>query len=557
MTQAHKPSLPGGWSREKIGQLAQIVRGVSFPKTAKVNSARGGYIPCLRTANVQQQVDWNDLWYIPQEYVKRDEQWLRQLDILISTANSLELVGKAAQVKQLAFSATLGAFISLIRAAPGLNRRYLYFHLCSPETRSQMRRQASTTTNISNISTRKLADIDLAVAPAAEQQRIVAKIEELFSQLDAGVAALEKAKAQLQRYRQAVLKAAMSGELTREWREAHKHELEPASALLEHILQERRARWEAQQLEKMKAKGGVPRHDKWKEKYKEPWRPPAHELPPVAAGWTWTSFQELAQATPHALKAGPFGSSLKKEYYVPSGYKIYGQEQVIRGDPFYGDYYVDEDRYRRLRPCAVKPGDVLVSLVGTIGKVLILPDDIQPGIINPRLVKLTLDKRIVRPRYVEAYLQSASVRQYFSLSSHGGTMDILNLTILKALPVALPPLEEQDAILGEVDRRMSIADQMDAGVEDDLVRSARLRQSILKRAFEGNLVPQDPTDEPASLLLERIKAEKAERETQAKRKRRRPKKNEPDQPTLFWKKDLHAQRAQPTRHHTQSTMHPG
>jgi type I restriction enzyme S subunit len=357
-----------------------------------------------------------------------------------------------------------------------------------------------------------LQHFPVALPPAAAQQRIVAKIDELLSQLDAGMVALEKAKTLLHSYRRAVLKAAMSGELTREWREAHEEELEPASVLLDRILGERRAKWEAEQVEKMKVKGRVPKDDRWKQKYRRPWRPNAELLPTVPATWTWTSFEELAEGTRHALKAGPFGSSLKKEYYVPNGYKIYGQEQVIRGDPFYGDYYVDENRYHKLRSCAVKPGDVLVSLVGTIGKVFILPDDIQPGIINPRLAKLSLDKRIVRPRYVQLYLQSASVREYFSLSSHGGTMDILNLTILKALPVPLPSPQEQDAILRGIDRRASIADQMFGGIEDDLVRAAHLRQSILKRAFEGALVPQVPSDEPASLLLERIKVQKADRE---------------------------------------------
>jgi type I restriction enzyme S subunit len=378
-----------------------------------------------------------------------------------------------------------------------------------------------------------LRHFPIALPPSAEQRRIVTKIDELFSRLNAGVAALEQVKAQLHRYRQAVLEAAMSGELTKEWRGIHRDELEPASALLERILEERRAKSEAEQVEKMKAKGKVPNDDRRKQKYKEPWTPNARLLPPLPRLWAWTSFEELAQGTAHALKAGPFGSSLKKEHYVPSGYKIYGQEQVIRGDPHYGDYYIDEDRYRTLRSCAVHPADVLVSLVGTVGKVLVLPDNIEPGIINPRLVKLSLDRRVVRPEYVEAYLRSANAREYFSLSSHGGTMDILNLTILKALPVALPPPEEQDAILEEIDLCWSIADQMDAGVELNLLRSARLRESILKRAFEGKLVRQDPNEEPASLLLEGIKAEKATRRAKTRPKKKLRRKKGPDQQTLF------------------------
>ncbi|MFD1874512.1 restriction endonuclease subunit S [Hymenobacter bucti] len=160
------------------------------------------------------------------------------------------------------------------------------------------------------------------------------------------------------------------------------------------------------------------------------------ELP---QGWVWTGFAQLAAREPNALKAGPFGSALKKEYYVSEGYKVYGQEQVIRQDAFYGDYFIDESRYEMLSSCRVKPGDILVSLVGTIGKVLILPEGISPGIINPRLVKLSLNKDAIKAEFAKMYLDSPTVKSRFSNVSHGGTMDILNLSTLKDLPVPLPP----------------------------------------------------------------------------------------------------------------------
>ena len=528
MTEHRKrlPDLPGSWAWATLRDIGTVASG-GTPST-KDRASFDGDIPWITPA---------DLSGFKGKFIARGKRNISVAGLTSSSAALLPtgsvLFSSRAPIGYVAIAAnevsTNQGFKSLI-PHEGIYNEYVFYYLKASKDLAE--RFASGTTFL-EVSKSRFGSIPIPIPPRPEQRRIVAKIEVLLPQLDAGVEALEKAKSQLQRYRRAVLKSAMSGDLTRVWREARKDELELASVLLERILEERRAQWEADQLEKMKAKGRVPRDEKWKQKYKEPWRPAAEELPVLPSGWTWTSFQELAQGTPHALKAGPFGSSLKKEYYVPCGYKIYGQEQVIRGDPFYGDYYIDEERYCRLSSCAVTPGDVLISLVGTIGKVLVLPAGIQAGIINPRLVKLTLDKRIVTPTYVQAYLQSASVREYFSLSSHGGTMGILNLTILKALPVALPPLEEQEAIVREIDRRMSIADQMDAGLQDDLARSVRLRQTILKRALEGTLVPQDPTDELASVLLERIKAEKASREAAGRTGNKRPGTQRSQQMGLF------------------------
>jgi type I restriction enzyme S subunit len=204
-------------------------------------------------------------------------------------------------------------------------------------------------------------------------------------------------------------------------------------------------------------------------------------------GWVWTNFVEIAENTPNALKAGPFGSALKKSFYVPSGYKIYGQEQVIKEDPFYGDYYIDEEKYNSLRSCSVKPKDILISLVGTIGKVLILPEGISEGIINPRLVKLSLHKSLTLAEFIKAYLESPSVRDYFSKLSHGGTMDILNLTTLKALPILLPPLNEQRRIVDKLER---IGDRHRTARNElnhipKLI--ARYKQAVLAAACSGKL----------------------------------------------------------------------
>ena len=260
---------------------------------------------------------------------------------------------------------------------------------------------------------------DPASPPLDQQKRIVAEIEKQFSRLDEAVANLKRVKANLKRYKAAVLKAAVEGRLVETEAELARREgrsYETGAQLLQRILETRRSQW--------KGKG----------KYKEPAAPDTTDLPELPEGWTRCGFEHVSISDKHALKAGPFGSSLKKEMYVESGYKIYGQEQVISGDPTFGDYFIDEAKYRELESCAVKPGDLLISLVGTAGKVLVLPPTAMPGIINPRLLKLSLNQTFIAPTYAAYMLQSAWARHYFKLQAHGGTMEILNLGIIKALP---------------------------------------------------------------------------------------------------------------------------
>lgn len=169
-------------------------------------------------------------------------------------------------------------------------------------------------------------------------------------------------------------------------------------------------------------------------------------------GWDTSLIENLVANEKNALKAGPFGSALKKEYYVESGYKIYGQEQVISGDHTIGNYYIDKERYKILENCAVQAGDVLISLVGTYGKLLIIPDEFEPGIINPRLMKITFDKNKVNPLYFKFFFQSESLKRVLSENTHGGTMDILNLGIVRKISMPLPPLKLQNKFFSFVEQ---------------------------------------------------------------------------------------------------------
>lgn len=200
-------------TQQPLGEIAEIVRGISFPKDAKSLVPRDGYVACLRTTNVQREVEWDDLWYVPAEYVKRQEQFVQPGDILISTANSYELVGKVALVSGTPRQATLGAFISLIRPRPGIEPKFLYHQLAWGRTQSRIRETASTTTNISNVSSKKLAALELVVLPLGEQRCIVAEFEKQFSRLDEAVVNLKRVKTNAQRLVSSVLLDATMGRL--------------------------------------------------------------------------------------------------------------------------------------------------------------------------------------------------------------------------------------------------------------------------------------------------------------------------------------------------------
>ena len=196
-------------------------------------------------------------------------------------------------------------------------------------------------------------------------------------------------------------------------------------------------------------------------------------------GWDMSLIEEVVANEKNALKAGPFGSALKKEYYVTSGYKIYGQEQVISGDCTFGDYYIDEERYKSLENCAVQAGDVLISLVGTYGKLLIMPEVFEPGIINPRLMKITFDKEKINPYYFKFFFQSESLKRALSENTHGGTMDILNLGIVRKIAMPLPPLKLQNEFADFVKQ----VDKSKVAVQKALDETQMLFDSLMQKYF--------------------------------------------------------------------------
>ncbi|MGD0091864.1 MAG: hypothetical protein ABSE73_18270 [Planctomycetota bacterium] len=346
-----------------------------------------------------------------------------------------------------------------------------------------------------------LASYPLCLPPHREQRRIVAKIEELFSDLDAGVAALERVKANLKRYRAAVLKAAVEGKLTEKWRAEHPN-TEPASKLLERILAERRKKWEASQLAKFAAAGKEPPKN-WRDKYQEPAAPDTANLPKLPKGWCWATVEQMNIAerpvSYGVLQPGPDLSD--------------GVPLIRVGDVADGKVAVDQ--LKRIAPeisaqyqrTIVQGGEVLLTIVGTIGRTAVVPQSAS-GANTARAVAVIPVTPLTDSRYVELCLRDPRMRARLTGAAHEVARKTLNLEDVRPAAIPFAPSQEQAQVIAEAERRLSVVEQNETALDHGIARASRLRQSILKRAFEGKLVPQDPQDEPASVLLERIKAER-------------------------------------------------
>ena len=356
--------------------------------------------------------------------------------------------------------------------------------------------------NLPRVNFQTLSRFKIPLPPLSEQHRIVAKIEELFTKLDAGINELHKAQSQLKRYRQSVLKAAFEGKLTETWRAKHQEEIESASVLLERILKERRKQWETEQLEQMQAKGKMPKDDKWKAKYKEPITPDTSDLPKLPNGWRWTTVGNIGLVASGQTPKGINDLNLDGEipFYKISDMNKLGNERFMQA----AGIALDDDQTARLGIHVKERGTVIFPKRGgaiATNKKRILS---RPSAYDLNIMGVL--PCIVPTDFFYQWLLSIDL----AALSDGSNVPQLNHKDIDPLPFPLPPLLEQQVIVSEVESRLSVADEVEKTITAELKRAEQLRQSILKKAFSGKLVPQDPNDEPASALLERIKAEKSQ-----------------------------------------------
>lgn len=187
-----------------------------------------------------------------------------------------------------------------------------------------------------------------------------------------------------------------------------------------------------------------------------------------------------------SMKAGPFGSALTKDMYVSSGYRVYGQEQVIPSDFSIGDYYITAEYFSELAQYSVQSGDVLVSCVGTFGKIAIVPKVAEPGIINPRLIRVRANQ-LISPDYLAMLMRSSVVFEQFSLWSRGGTMDVINIGTLSRIVLSVPPVAEQRAILNYIECEVGRIDVLLHKTECSINLLKERRSALITAAVTGQI----------------------------------------------------------------------
>lgn len=513
------PLVPHGWSWTTLSELLSgIEAGKSFkceerPPTGeeyglvKVSAVTWG------TYNEQESKT------ITQPEQVQERYRIKVGDLLFSRANTIELVGASVIVHEVRKNLLLSDKILRLQAPENL-KHWINWFLRSRTGRLQI--EALSTGNqdsMRNIGQERIGQIRVPVAPPNEVKRVISKIDELFSRIDEGERALERVSLLVERYRQSVLKAAVTGELTRAWREKNKDTLESGEALLARILTARREAWEKAELAKMKAKGITPANDKWKQKYEEPESPDNADLPALPEGWTWASLAQLSWAS-------TYGTSQKCDA-AGSGVAVL-RIPNIRGGAFnFEDIKYATSDLGLETGDALASGDLLVirtngseSLVG-VGAAL-MADTPSPCYFASYLIRFRLVLPSALSEWVNFCWQSHVVRQFIHehKATSAGQYNVSQSTLM-TLCLPVPPVDEINRAVDELKSSLSKSGNAAALVSAQLRHSSALRQGVLKSAFSGVLVCQSPTDEPASALLERIAAERVKDDAAPRRSRKK------------------------------------
>ncbi|MGB7375106.1 MAG: restriction endonuclease subunit S [Rivularia sp. (in: cyanobacteria)] len=347
----------------------------------------------------------------------------------------------------------------------------------------------------------------IPLPPLNEQKRIVGKIEALQKRSQRVKEASDAIPQLLDQFRQSVLAAAFRGDLTADWRE-NNPDVEPASVLLEKIRAERRRKWEEAELEKMKVKGKVPKDDKWKQKYKEPEAVDDFELPELPDGWGWASFAQVSDR----VTVGHVGSM--KDEYRKQGIPFL-RSQNVRENRFEaeGITFISRDFHEKLSKSSLQPGDLVVVRSGGVGVSCVIPETLQEA--NCSDLVIVKQPRAIISEYGAFYMNSIA-KSHVNSKQVGVALIHFNTKSMAEMLIPVPSLEEQKILINKVNNFFKIVENIEQQYQETKANLDLLNQSILAKAFRGELVPQNPNDEPASILLERIRAEREKLQQQTK-----------------------------------------
>lgn len=481
--------------------------------------------PYLRVANVyEDRIDISDVMemnFSPAEVALYE---LQPGDILLNEGQSRELVGRPAmyrgELPGVCFTNSLVRFKCSEAILPQYSLLLFRHYLRSGE----FQKIAQITTNIAHLGAGRFASLEIPVAPLNEQRRIVEKVEALLARSQRARKALDAIPPLLDSLRQSILAAAFRGDLTADWRAQHP-DVEPAEHLLARIRTERRHRWEQAELATMHAKGKPPKDDKWKARYQEPITCNHSGTPDVtwftdlaSTSWTWAPLESLCDP----IRGIPYG-------IVQTGENQPGGVPTVRcGD--IKKFRIDISKLKQVESSVseqylrtiLQGGEVLLAIRGTVGCTAVVDSGMRGMNISREVAMIPLLPGI-EPYYLMYLLACPAGQRLLIHHVKGVAQSGINLSDLRAVPVPIPSTAEQVAIVESLEAKLAAVDKIERFLTASYEQHTILDQSILAKAFRGELVPQDPTDEPASALLERIRAAREAGEpARAGRGRKRP-----------------------------------
>lgn len=489
--------LPEGWIATSLSEIASKLVDGSHNPPAK--QAAG--LPMLSAVNINDnKILFSDFRLITESDFKQEDQRTKIAsgDILLTIVGA---IGRTAVVPEGIQKFTLQRSVAVITPVL-LPSKFLMYQIEAPRVAQYFKDNARGTAQ-KGVYLKTLGATEIWLPPLAEQHRIVAKIEELFSELDQGVASLKTAREQLKVYLQSLLKNAFEGKLTAAWRTAHRDQLETATALQQRIAHERQTRHQQQLADWQSAGQAGP-----KPKPPKPLPPltaeELAELPELPAGWGWVKYGDLCSLVRNGISAKPEGDSGTPIFRISAVRPMFFDMADIRHiDNSSGEF----DSY------GLQRGDIVFTRYNGsrqyVGVCAEYRSD-EKRLFPDKLVQTRVFSKLLLTSFLEKALNSGASRAFVEskIRTTAGQSGVSGEDI-KNIPVPVCCFDEQLAIVEELESKLSEADQLDQTLATALQQADALRQSILKKAFCGQLVAQDPNDEPATALLERIRAGKS------------------------------------------------
>ena len=357
------------------------------------------------------------------------------------------------------------------------------------------------------VSMKRLANFRVLLPPRAEQDRIVAKLSSTLVRIERGQAATRRAQQRATRYRDAVLKAAITGELTGAWRQTREaKDTDSREAVLERILTARRATWENAEFKRLQKKGAALKNDRWKSRYREPIKPATTELPALPVTWDVTSLDALA-----AIGTG-LSVSQNREVQDPVELPYLRVANVLRGRLDLAEIKTIQVDRERVHDYLLRQNDILFTEGGDrdkLGRGWIWEGQIRSCVHQNHVFRARLfEPALLNPQFVSYWANTLGQAYFLENAKQTTNLASINREVLRRLPVPVPPVDEQTQILKLVSQRLSSVERLTTSLEHQLARSLVMREALLREAFAGKLVQQDSHDEPADSLPGRIRAER-------------------------------------------------